>query len=185
MIRSLATLSLALLLTPALPAASEPPVALEDTIVTCDHFESVSTDKEMTTYLTGHVVVTGTNIKMTCDRMEIISLRSGPKDQLVSKENQFKSLFAFGHVKIVQGERVATCEHAEVLPGENKIILRGTPMVEDTERKITWTGEDLELLRGERRVLGKNATIHLPPMKDLSFGKDDKTSPAPDTKPKQ
>lgn len=176
-----------LLLTLASPRtkAQESAVPVVPTTVTCDHFESVSNDQEMTSILTGRVVVTGTNIRITCDRMEIVSYRQGSKEQLVAKENQFKSLVATGHVKIVQGEREATCGRADVLPGDDKIILTDSPMVEDKQHAVTWTGTSLELYRGQRRVVGKDVVFHGPPIKDLGFDKNDKLSPAPETKAKQ
>lgn len=177
----------ALLLVAVVPRAKaqDASAPLVPTTVTCEHFESVSNDQEMTSILTGRVVVTGTNIRITCDRMEIISYRQGAKEQVVARENQFKSLVATGHVKIVQGEREATCGRADVLPGDDKIILTETPMVEDKQHGVTWTGSSLELYRGQRRVVGKDVVFHGPPVKDLGFDKNDKSPLAPDTKAKQ
>lgn len=165
--------------------AQESTVPIVPTTVTCDHFESVSNDQEMTSILTGRVVVTGTNLRITCDRMEIVSYRQGSKEQLVAKENQFKSLVATGHVKIVQGEREATCGRADVLPGDDKIILTEKPMVEDKLHGVTYTATKMELHRGQRRVSGDDVVIHGPPIKDLGFDKNDKTPLAPETKAKQ
>lgn len=156
----------------AAPAASEP--ALVPTQITCNYAEAVSGEKEMTTVFTGDVVVTGTNMRLQCDRLEVISFINGPKDQIVAKENQFKSLIATGHVRIVQGSREATCGRAEVLPGENRIILSERPMVVDAETGWTYTGKNLYLLRGERRVHGEKVTFTGPAVKDLGFDKNKK-----------
>jgi lipopolysaccharide export system protein LptA len=184
MIRPLPVLVLCLCLCLAsrLAAQQNP---LQPTEITCDHFESVSTDKEMTTLFVGNVVVTGTNLRITCERLEVISFRNGPKDQVVATENQFKSLIATGHVKIVQGDREATCGRAEVLPGEDRITLTDNPVVEDKGRNVTWMGDSLFMLRGERRVQGKNARIIGPPIKDLGFEKKDKEAPASQPKSSQ
>ena len=43
---------------------------------------------------------------------------SGGGAYLVAKDNRFKSLIATGRVRIVQGEREASCDRAEVMPGD-------------------------------------------------------------------
>ncbi len=186
MIRTLPLLTLLLALASTALKAEDLQTAVSPTEITADHFESISTDKEMTTLLEGNVVLTGTNIRVTCDRLVTVSVRFGAKDQVVAKENQFKSLIASGRVKIVQGERIATCGRAEVLPGDNKIILTDKPMVEDRQHQVTWMGEDLYLLRGERRVHGNHVRIVGPSIKDLGFDKNEKPAteaPAPTATP--
>jgi hypothetical protein len=46
----------------------------------------------------------------------------------------------------------------------------------------TWTGDELEMLRGERQIRGKNARFTGPPIQDL--GLDKPVAPAP-AAPKQ
>jgi hypothetical protein len=153
----------------AAPAATEVPSV--PTEITCNYAEAVSGEKEMTTVFTGDVVVTATNMSLRCDKLEVISFIKGPKDQLVAKENQFKSMLATGNVVITQGLRKATCGRAEVLPGENRIILSMDPVVTDTETGWTYKGVNLYLLRGERRVHGEKVTFTGPSVKDLGFDK--------------
>ena len=153
--------------------ATEAPL-LPPTEITSQHFESVSTDTEMTTLGPGDVMVTGNNIRITCDRFEVVSLRIGDQEQVVAKQNQFKSLIATGHVKIVQGDREATCGRAVVLPDDDKITLTENPVVVDHSADVTWNGDKLWLLRGERRVFGDYVKVTLPPIKDLGFDKDKK-----------
>ena len=153
-------------------AAEEPPVP--PTEITARHLESRSTDTEMITVFTADVVVTGNNIRITCDRLEAVSVRLGDHDQVVAKQNRFKSLVATGHVKMVQGDREATCGRAVVLPDSDKITLTEIPVVIDHGAGVTWTGDNLRLLRGERRVDGDNVHMTLPPIKDLGFDKDKK-----------
>ena len=166
---------------PTLATAAEEPI-ISPTTITSKHGESVSTDTEMTTLFTGDVVVTGNNIRITCDRLEIVSLRLGEKEQVVAKQNRFKSLVATGQVKIVQGDREATCGRAVVLPDDDKITLTESPVVVDHSADVTWTGDNLQLLRGERRVFGDNVRMTLPPIKDLSFDKNKKLE-LPETAP--
>jgi len=166
---------------PALATAAEEPI-ISPTTITSKHGESISTDMEMTTLFTDDVVVTGNNIRITCDRLEIVSLRFGEKEQVVAKQNRFKSLVATGHVKIVQGDREATCGRAVVLPDDDKITLTESPVVVDHSAGITWDGDKLWLLRGERRVYGDTVHITMPPIKDLSFDKNKKVE-LPETAP--
>ena len=163
---------------PTLSAKEEAtPVPTE---ITSKHFESRSTDTEMTTLFTGDVVVTGTNLRITCDRIEVVSMRLGEKTDVVAEKNRFKSLVATGSVKIIQADREATCGRAVVLPGDDKITLTETPVVIDHGANITWTGDSLMLLRGERRVLGNNVRLVGPPVRDLGFDPEKKV-PAPAT----
>jgi len=161
-------------------AAEEPPIP--PTEITARHMESRSTDTEMTTVFTGDVVVTGNNIHLTCDRLEAISARTGDQDQMVAKQNRFRSLVATGRVNIVQGDREATCGRAVVLPDDNKITLTEDPVVVDHGAGSTVAGEKITRWRGERRVEVEKPHLTGPGLKDLGFDKDQK--PAPTDAPK-
>jgi lipopolysaccharide export system protein LptA len=167
--------------------AAEP--LLEDTVLTSDHLDSRSTDKEVLTILWDHVVITATNLRVTCDRAELVSVRSGDAAQLVSKQNRFKSLILTGHVTIFQRDsnREATCGRAEILPAEDKITLTESPKVVDLDKdgkpEFTYTGDPLVLRRGERHLEGTNIRIIGPGIKDLGFDKN-KPGPVGDAAPK-
>lgn len=162
---------LACLLTVALwlPVCAEEPVA--DTVIEAQACEISSVDTQTLSVFTGNVTVTGNNIRITCDRLDVVSLRSGAREDTLGKQDRFKSLVASGKVRILQGDREATCERAEVLPGEDRITLTGRPMVVDHGNNSTATGEPLVLYRGKRRIDGTNVRIVLPPLKDLGFDK--------------
>lgn len=168
-----------------LPLRGAEPV-LEDTVITSDHFDLRSTDKETRTILWDNVVITATNLRVTCDRAELVSVRGGDPAQLVAKQNRFKSMLLTGHVTILQRDsnRLATCGRAEILPAEEKITLTEKPKVVDLDKdgkpEFTYTGDPLVLLRGERRIQGTNITITGPQIKDLGF---DKAKPAPVIEP--
>jgi lipopolysaccharide export system protein LptA len=147
-----------------------------DTVVEAAACEIQSTDTQTVSVFTGNVTVTGNNIRITCDRLEVVSLRSGDRRDTVGRQDRFKSLVATGKVHIMQGDREATCERAEVLPGEDRITLTGRPVVVDRANNSTATGEPLILYRGDRRVRGTNVRITLPPIKDMGF---DKKQPPP------
>jgi lipopolysaccharide export system protein LptA len=135
-----------------------------------------STDTETHAIFTGNVTVTGNEIKLTCDRLDILAERIGDKTATIGKLDKFKSLIAAGKVKIVQGDREANCGRAEVYPREEKIVLTENPVVIDHGNGTIATGDVLEMLRGHRRVTGSNVRITLPALKNLSY---DKNSPAP------
>jgi lipopolysaccharide export system protein LptA len=172
----------ALIGTPLLAtAAEEPPIP--PTEITSKHGESLSTDTEMTTLFTDDVVVTGNKIRITCDRLEVVSVRFGEQDQVVAKQNRFKSLVATGHVNIVQGDREATCGRAVVLPDDDKITLTENPVVVDHGAGWTDAGEKITMWRGERRVEVEKPHLTGPALKDLSFDKNKKLESTDAPKP--
>jgi lipopolysaccharide export system protein LptA len=154
-------------------------VTPQNTVIESESFDWRSSDTETTSVFTGRVVVTGTNLRLTCDRLEIVALRSGDPAATIGKIESFKSLVATGNVRIIQGDREAACGRAEVLPGDDKILLTGSPVVVDHSVNWTWTGDELEMLRGERQIRGKNARFTGPPIKDLGVDLDKKPDAAP------
>jgi lipopolysaccharide export system protein LptA len=153
--------------------AEEPP---KPTVITSDEFAAHSTDAETVSLFTNHVVATATNLKMTCDRMEVITTKVANKTDTVGKPSQFKHMVATGHVHIWQEDREATCGRAEVLPLEDKIILTENPSVTDRANGSVGTGDVIEIRRNQRIVTGTNVHFTLPAIKDLGF--DKKQAPA-------
>ena len=160
------------LLTPAISAAEK------TTDITSTAMDLTGTDTQTEGVFTGNVVVTGTNMKMTCDRLEIIASRIGDKTVTIGKLDKFKYLLATGNVHMIQGDREAFCGRAELFPREDRIVLTEKPVAIDHGSDATYTGDELDLYRGERRVKGRNVKITFPPIKDLGF---DKNKPAPTT----
>jgi lipopolysaccharide export system protein LptA len=176
-------------LAPALVLALLPPSTLlraaeepQQTVITSDAFDSSSGDTETVSFFTDHVVVTATNIKMTCDRMKTITVKGADKADTIGKQNQLKYMLATGHVHIWQGEREAVCGRAEVLPAEDKIVLTESPSVTDHGNNSVGTGDIIEMHRNQRTVTGKNVHFTLPSIKDLGFDKNHAPSaPEPQT----
>jgi lipopolysaccharide export system protein LptA len=155
------------------------------TIITSDKSEVWSndgTEGETYGYFEGNVVVSGNNLKITCDRLDITASRIGDKTITVGNLEKFKYLLAVGKVRITQGDREASCGRAEVFPREDKVVLTENPVVIDHGGPATWVGTKLVLLRGERRVQGENVKITFPPIKDLGFDKN-QVAPKPETPP--
>jgi lipopolysaccharide export system protein LptA len=157
-------------------------VDTQNTVIESEQFDWRSTDTETTAVFTGKVVATTTNQRLACDRLEIVTTRKSDATATIGKIEDFKSFVATGNVRIVQGDREAACGRAEVLPGDDKIILTGQPVVVDHSVKWTWTGDELEMLRGQRQIRGKNARFTGPAIKDLGVEKEKKpeTAPAPE-----
>jgi lipopolysaccharide export system protein LptA len=168
------------LLVLGLAGAGEAP---QPTVITSDRFEMKGTDTETASNFDGHVVVTATGMRLECDHLEVISARMGDKEDTVGQQDRFRSLIATGNVRIVQGDREATCGRAEVLPREDRITLTLNPVVIDRGNNTRAEGEEIYMLRNERQVRGKNIRITAPPLRDLGFDAK-QTPPAADKKSK-
>lgn len=166
------------------PATRAQSAAEQPTVIESEQLDMRSTDTETTSIFTGRVVVTGTNMRLTCDRLEVVALRQHDPSATIGKIERFKSLVAEGNVRIIQGDREAACGKAVVLPGDDKITLTDRPVVSDRGVGWTWTGDELLLLRGERQVRGTNVRIVGPPVKDLGFDADKKVEPPTTETPK-
>ena len=179
---------LALILAAAGPAPAAEPVP-QKTSIESANFDMQTVGNE-TRFVFGssarkRVTLTGTNIKIVCDHLEIVATGIGDDDSAtVPAMEKFKHLLATGNVSIVQGDREATCGRAEVFPKENKIELTEKPVVID--HGIDWRGEGKKITmhRGERRVQIEESEFIGPPIKDLGFTPGS-TPAAPDAAPKK
>ena len=157
---------------------STPPLR---TAVAAEHFDMRTVGDETRSVFDGlpekQVTLTGTNLTIVCDHLEIIATAVGGTDATVPTIEKFKYLLATGRVKIVQGDRAATCGRAEVFPREDKIELTEKPVVID--RGIDWRGAGRKItrFRGERRVVIEGSEFEGPEIRDLGF--DPKQPAAP------
>jgi lipopolysaccharide export system protein LptA len=131
-----------------------------------------STDDETRGIFSGNVVVSGTNMKLTCDRLEITAASIGDKSMTIGTLEKFKHLLASGRVHIIQGDREARCGQAEVFPREDRVILKDNPMIIDHRSDWTCVGRELVMLRGERRIQGEAVKFVGPAIKDLGVDKN-------------
>ena len=170
---------------PTTPAPTQV-VAAGDTHIRAQKLELRNVGKDTITLLTGSVEVTSVNLHLTCDRLEIVSLRvDAQAGDLVANENKFKSLLATGRVRIVQPEsrREATAGRAEILPGEGRITLTDQPILvdrdENGEPMRTMKASSMRLFKDESRVevdLPEISTTRIP---DLGFDPTKSNPPAP------
>jgi lipopolysaccharide export system protein LptA len=157
-------------------------VAPQTTVIESDGpGEMISTDTETTITFRDNVRVTGTNMKLTCDYLEVVVVRTGDKTATLGKLDKFRSMLATGNVRMIQGEREAACGRAEVRPEEEKVILSGNPVVVDHDQNTRIAGEKITMLRGQRKVEVEKPILTAPPIKDLGVDQ----TPAPAVTPKQ
>jgi hypothetical protein len=150
----------------------------QPTTLTCEHMDMWSEGEETKAICTGKVTVTGTNLQIICDRLELTATRIGKDSGSVPDLDKFRYLLATGNVSITQGTRVATCGRAEVLPLEEKIVLTENPVVTDKAMEFVSAGDRITMLRGQERVLVDNPRFTGPPIKDLGFEKKDEAEKA-------
>lgn len=208
--RRLSTLALASFLGAVLhplaaqtPAADPAPLTPQNTIVTADRLEMKNTGVESHLVFIGNVNLTGTNLTVTCDRVEIYAeqipdIRDPDKKATIGKIGALTRILALGNVRISQEGRTATAGRAEVLPIEDRIILTEEPTVTDTENQLTVTGTRMTFFRGERAAQVENPRVVGPALPNLGFpregekqdgtGSPEATAPggsttAPDTPP--
>jgi lipopolysaccharide export system protein LptA len=171
--------SSALLFASALWAAPAPvpTTPLQDTVIEAGTAEVVSSATETTFHLGKGVKVTGTNLKLTCDTLVVVAKRTGDPKATLGKQENFKSLVATGHVRILQNDREANCERAEILPGEDKVVLTGNPRIRSLDGQYQASGDTMTLYRGQRRAVMDSGsdgrpTFTLPPLQDLGYEKE-------------
>jgi lipopolysaccharide export system protein LptA len=139
-----------------------------------------STDDETTALATGNVILTGTNLRITCDQLTVVATRIGDKTATVGTLEKFKYILATGNVRIVQGDRESTSQRAEVFPREDKVVLSEEPVIIDHSNGFVAAGEKITLFRGKREVLVEKPRFTGPPVGDLGATAAPKTpAPAP------
>lgn len=134
--------------------------------------EMVTTDDATTITFRDNVVVTGTNLRLSCDYLEVIVVRKGDATAALGQIDKFRSLIATGNVRITQGDREAACGRAEVRPGEDKIVLSESPVIVLKDEGSRLAGRQITLFRGQRRVIVDQPVSVLPPVKDLGADRD-------------
>lgn len=167
------------------PPASDPaPLTPQNTIVTADRLEMKNTGVESHLIFIGNVHLTGTNLTVSCDRVEIYAeqvpdIRDPEKKATIGKIGALTRILALGHVKISQEGRTATAGRAEVMPLEDKIVLTEEPVVTDTETQVTVSGTRMTFFRGEKAAQVENPQVVGPALPNLGFPRDQKTGDTP------
>lgn len=100
----------------------------------------------------GDVRVTRGDVTLTCDRVEV---RYGVDDRI-------DRLTAEGHIRVEQGARLATAEHADVEGRSGRIVLTGSPVLAEGPNRLE--GATITLYLDDKRVTCASAdggTCHL------------------------
>lgn len=170
--KSFSRLFLLLLIGPGLAAgaADRTEVDVPTTFESAGPLEMTSTETETVITMQDGVVVTGTNLKIFCDRLKVVMVNAGDHAPTLRQIDQVRLLEATGRVRILQNDREATCGRAVVLPAEDKIVLTEEPVV--IVGDTIAAGEEILLLRGERRLKVAKPRLTGPPIKDLGFDPD-------------
>lgn len=156
---------------PAAGPTSAPSTASQKTIVTADRLEATNSGVEGQYVFIGNVRITGTNLEITCDRLEIYSVSDTdePAEGGLSDAGDIRRMLAIGNVAIAQAGRRATCGVAEVLPQEDRIILTEKPVVSDIEMGVTMRGTRMTYHRDEREIEVENPEVIGPALPNLGF----------------
>jgi lipopolysaccharide export system protein LptA len=165
--------ALASVLGAAEPAAPAPvPTELRS-----EKLQMTSTDDETTAVATGNVILTGTNLRITCDQLTLVATRIGDKDATLGAVEKFKYILATGDVRIVQGDRESTSQRAEVFPREDKVVLSEDPVIIDHSNGFAGAGEKITLFRGKREVFIDKPRFTGPPVGDLGATAKPRSAP--------
>jgi lipopolysaccharide export system protein LptA len=174
---------------PTVRAADAPKLSgeLQKTTVKSDRLEMRNTGIEGHYVFIGHVRITGTNLEVTCDRVEVFSVSKDgddqPKDSSVPDTGNIRRMLATGNVAISQEGRKATCGVAEVIPDEGKIILTESPIITDVATAVTMKGTRMTVFRDERYAVIENPEVVGPALPNLGFTPGGGTNGQPTTTP--
>lgn len=85
----------------------------------------------------GKVQVTSDNMVMTCERLEVVSERSGPATAAIGQLGAIRSILARGDVVIRQAGREARAGQAEMDPQTGLLLLTESPRIIDGETVVS------------------------------------------------
>jgi lipopolysaccharide export system protein LptA len=158
-------------LLPALVFANAAGTTIEagpETEIHADNLEFLAVDEKATFVFSGNVVVNATNLNVTCDRMEITSLREAETDAAIGRMGRIQEIDATGNVIIRQGDRRATSGRAVLRPVDGLIVLTINPVLVDPQGIVA--GEKITLFRGESRAVVERPRLILNQIPDLGPG---------------
>ncbi len=171
LVRALAALALAV---PSVRGQGAAP-AQQDTIITSDNLEMQNTGVEAYFVFSKNVRLVGTNLEVTCDKLEIFGdQKRAETGGVVGEVGSIRRILATGNVTIRQEGRRATAGRAEVLPGEDRIELTGEPVVSDPQGTVA--GDRIVFFRGEQNARIDRPRVVLRALPNLGFPQ----APAPE-----
>lgn len=149
-----------------------------DTHIESRELELIGEEQETVFIFRDEVKVTGTNLTVTCSRLEVRTRKIGEQDNSFGQIGPIVSIKAMGDVEIRQAGRMATAEQAELYPEEGRILLTGNPVVRDRQGEVS--GKRIVLMRDQRRAIvegGENrARVRLGQLPNLGFQESEEAS---------
>lgn len=150
-------------------AQAQVEVEVEATLIESDQLEMREVEGQQQYIFEDAVSVTGTNLAVTCDRMEVLARRMDPErsgESGLMGATQIEEIVGTGTVRIEQEGRVARSDKAWIDPVASRLILEGDAEVDDAKGQVR--GGRLVLNQGERRAIveggvdGERARVTLP-----------------------
>ena len=150
--------------------------ATRPTTIDSDMAEVVTTKDGHRFYFSGNVVVTGTDLLLNCDELEILSKRESNSSKSITKVGKISLMVARGKVSIKQKGSLGTGDTATMQADPDVFILHGSPAVLVDERgKLE--GDEIVFERGKGRAelrggAGNRPRVELPELPALpNFGR--------------
>ncbi len=137
-------------LTPLLADIDTP--ITSQTVISSDRLEMNNNGQSASFNFTGNIKLTGTNLIVTCDALEVQTERNETPEISTKELGNISSIIATGNVSISQRGRTATAGRAEVYPNDDKIVLTDNPKVADNQGNVV-TGAKITLFRGVGKVV--------------------------------
>ena len=153
-------------------AADQPPAPVagetKDTIINAKNLLAQNNGAEAYFVFSGDVVVTGTNLVMTCDKLEVWAAQGMEGNSTLARVGKIRRALATGKpVVVTQEARKGTAGQVEVLPFDDVIILTGDPVV--TDPTGTLYGEKMTYRRGKQEVEIEGPRAVLPRLPDFGL----------------
>ena len=157
-------------------AQAQVEVEAEATLIESEQLEMREVEGQQQYIFEDAVSVTGTNLAVTCDRMEVQARRKDAEragESGLMGATQIEEIVGTGSVRIEQEGRVARADKAWIDPVGSRLVLEGNAEVDDVKGQVR--GGRLVLNQGERRAIveggadGERARVTLP---ELPLRKD-------------
>jgi lipopolysaccharide export system protein LptA len=154
----------------------EPSTEIQNTIITSERAEGRNSGVEAYFVFDENVHLTGTNLDVTCDKLEIWA-DSTPGEKKIGGAGPIRRVLATGSVVIRQFGRKATAGRVEILPAEDVVILTENPVV--TDATGTYAGERIRFFRGEQKLYIDKPRIEGAPLPNMGFSKQPPAAETP------
>ncbi len=151
-------------------AAVEPKNTTSPTTIESEYMEMQGMENKNFFTFRNKVRVVSDNLLLQCDRLEVISQRSGEPAATIGKIGAIESIVAIGHVRIQQGGREARAGHAVMDPKAGILILTEDPSIIDGETTVI--GKEIILDKNKNVRVKEGKTILAGDLPEFNFNRD-------------